>query len=71
MTAVLGFLMTSFGLPIVHRVRRNDLLTIILGISAVTGVIMLLFTGVAPFDPMHQKRLFVLHYEDVSRLLLQ
>lgn len=34
--------------------------------SIVTAVLMGVFTMKVPFDAMHQKRLFVLHLENVS-----
>lgn len=62
--------MTSFGVPFAHRfgpamLRR----ALVLAIPAL-GVVMAFFYNQAPFDEKHQKRLFVIHMENVSRFPL-
>lgn len=68
MTAVLGFLTASNTiLPFSHRVRRSVLLLAVLVVSLFSAITMLIYAyGSQPFDAMHQKRMFVLHFEDVS-----
>jgi hypothetical protein len=53
-------------LPFAHRFSRRVLLRAILLTGALTAVAMAVFSTWEPFDPMHQKRLFVLHMENVS-----
>ncbi|KAG8893391.1 hypothetical protein FRB99_001981, partial [Tulasnella sp. 403] len=67
MTAVLGFFIFSLALPFVHRLRRSVLLSTIISISMASAMIMFAFAlAASPFDAMHQKRMFVLHYEDLN-----
>lgn len=63
----MSFLFLSFVFPLAHRFRRSVLLTTIFGLLLATFVMMLTFAfGRTPFDPMHQKRVFAIHFEDVS-----
>ncbi|KAG8933727.1 hypothetical protein FRC01_007444 [Tulasnella sp. 417] len=66
MTAVLGFLTSATTvLPFSHRVRRSVLLLTVLVVSLFSALTMLIYAyGSHPFDAMHQKRIFVLHFED-------
>lgn len=63
---VVGAFMISFGVPFVHRFGPATLRhALVLAILAL-GVVMAYFYNQAPFDGKHQKRLFVIHMEDVS-----
>ncbi|KAG8991503.1 hypothetical protein FRB90_001316 [Tulasnella sp. 427] len=68
MTALLGFLIAATTvLPFSHRVRRSVLLMVVLIVSLFSGITMLIYAyGSHPFDAMHQKRVFVLHVEDIT-----
>ncbi len=55
------------ALPFAHRFGRRVLVRAALLMTAVTALSMAAFTMMAPFDAMHQKRLFVLHTENVRR----
>lgn len=64
---VLGAVMISFSVPFAHRFGSATLRhALILAIVAL-GVVMAFFYNQASFDEKHQKRLFVIHMEDVSR----
>ena len=52
-------------LPLAHRFGRRALLRGVLLLSMTTFVLMGVFAMRTPFDEMHQKRLFVLHLENV------
>ena len=54
--------------PFVHRFSRRILIRLVIFTSMVTGLAMAIFSMRSPFDPMHQKRLFVIHMENVSVL---
>lgn len=64
-----GFLISANTvLPFSHRVRRSFLLLTVLVVSGFSAITMLIYAyGSQPFDALHQKRVFVLHFEDVSR----
>ena len=64
--ASLGALSLPLLLPFSHRFGRRALFRGIISMSIVTVVLMGIFTMKVPFDAMHQKRLFVLHLENVS-----
>lgn len=53
-------------LPFAHRFGRRALFRGVLYMSVVTVVMMGIFAMKMPFDEMHQKRLFILHLENVS-----
>ncbi|KIO27275.1 hypothetical protein M407DRAFT_73396 [Tulasnella calospora MUT 4182] len=69
MTALLGFLISATTvLPFSHRVRRSALLLAVLVVSLFSAITMLIYAyGSHPFDAMHQKRIFVLHFEDITQ----
>ncbi|KAG8993048.1 hypothetical protein FRB94_011080 [Tulasnella sp. JGI-2019a] len=67
MSSVMSFFVISFLLPFAHKIRRNALLNTIFGLLVATFVIMVTFAfGVSPFDPMHQKRVFAVHFENLN-----
>jgi hypothetical protein len=60
----------ALGLPLIlpfsHRFPRASLHRGVLMLSAVVLVLAALFAAREPFDAMHQKRIFVLHTENVT-----
>lgn len=59
--------MISFGVPFAHRFGPATLRRALVIAILVLGVVMAFFYNQAPFDKKHQKRLFVIHMEDVGR----
>ena len=55
-------------LPFFHRFGHRALLRGVFNVFIVVGVLMALFALRVPFDKMHQKRLFVIHQENVGNL---
>ncbi|KAG8969548.1 hypothetical protein FRC03_001987 [Tulasnella sp. 419] len=67
-TAVVVLLTGSFLLPLAHRVGRKILMNFIIILIGSTAIIMFFFAFVRePYDPMHQKRIFALHVENVGK----
>ncbi|KAF8159229.1 hypothetical protein B0H34DRAFT_655155 [Crassisporium funariophilum] len=64
--AVLGAQALPLVLPFAHRFGRKALFRGVVLMSIVTVVLMGVFAMREPFDKMHQKRLFVLHLENVT-----
>ena len=64
--ASLGAQSLPLLLPFAHRFGRRALFRGVVFMSIVTVVLMGVFAMKVPFDAMHQKRLFVLHLENVS-----
>ena len=64
--AGLGAISLPLLLPFSHRFGRRSLFRGVLSMSIVTVILMGVFAMKVPFDAMHQKRLFVLHLENVS-----
>ncbi|KAH7891014.1 hypothetical protein F5I97DRAFT_2052216 [Phlebopus sp. FC_14] len=62
---VLGAFTTSFAVPFAHRFGPQKLRRALLLAVLVLGAVMAFFYREVPFDRMHQKRLFVLHKEDL------
>lgn len=58
------------ALPFVHRAGRRTLVRAALVCAGATVLAMAVFARRSPFDAMHQRRLFVLHMENVSTLVL-
>ena len=54
------------AIPFSHRFGRKALARSVVLMVLVTGGVMAYFARREPFDSMHQKRLFVLHHENVS-----
>lgn len=59
--------MISFGLPFAHRFGPATLRHLLVLAILALGVVMAFFYNQPPFDQKHQKRLFVIHMEDVSQ----
>ncbi|KAF8624137.1 hypothetical protein AX17_007200 [Amanita inopinata Kibby_2008] len=64
--STLGFQTVSFVLPLAHRFGRRSLLRGIVFLTVLMTMVMAVFAVRKPFDEMHQKRLFVLHLENVT-----
>ncbi|KAI9572020.1 hypothetical protein HD554DRAFT_2016273 [Boletus coccyginus] len=62
---VIGAFMVSFGVPFAHRFGSATLRRTLVFAMLALGVIVAFFYNQAPFDEKHQKRLFVIHMEDV------
>ncbi|KAI0924464.1 hypothetical protein AcW2_005343 [Taiwanofungus camphoratus] len=52
--------------PFMHRFGPRFLARAILLLSMVTAVAIAVFSMKSPFDPMHQKRMFVIHMENIT-----
>jgi len=68
MTALVGAYTFPSVVAFVHRFSRRALVRSVLLLSVLSGVVMLVFREREVFDEMHQKRLFVIHMENVSIL---
>ena len=68
MTALVGAYTFPGVVAFVHRFNRRTLVRSILLLSVLSGVVMLVFKEREVFDEMHQKRLFVIHMENVRTL---
>ncbi|KAF9475846.1 hypothetical protein BDN70DRAFT_953709 [Pholiota conissans] len=64
--ASLGGLSFPLILPLTHRFGRRALLRGIVFLSIIMTVVVSFFATLAPFDQMHQKRLFILHSENIT-----
>jgi type III secretory pathway component EscT len=62
----LGAISLPLLLPFAHRFGRRSLFRGVLIMSIVIVIVIGVFAMKVPFDAMHQKRLFVLHVENVS-----
>ncbi|KAG9308049.1 hypothetical protein JVU11DRAFT_12616 [Chiua virens] len=62
---VLGAFMVSFGVPFAHRFGPAALRRALIFAILALGVVIAFFYNQAPFDRQHQKRLFVIHMEDL------
>ena len=65
MTAVVGAFAYPSLIPFSHRFSRRTLFRSVLCLSLLSGAAMLVFMRREPFDEMHQKRLFIIHMENV------
>jgi len=65
MTALVGAYTFPSVIAFVHRFNRRTLVRSILFLSALSAVTVLVFREREVFDEMHQKRLFVIHMENV------
>lgn len=63
--STIGSLSLPLVLPATHRFGRRALKRGVIFMSVFTAVVMAVFAMKAPFDTMHQKRLFVLYTENV------
>lgn len=64
--SVVGSLSLPLTIPATHRFGRPALKRGVLFLSIVTVLMMAVFARRVPFDAMHQKRLFVLHTENIT-----
>ena len=69
--ASLGGLAFPLVLPFAHRFGRRRLLRGIIVFSIIMTGLIGFFATMEPFDQMHQKRLFILHSENVSKLAFE
>lgn len=65
MTALIGAYTFPNVTAFVHRFNRRTLVRSVLFLSALSAVTMWVFKQREVFDEMHQKRLFILHMENV------
>jgi len=65
MTALIGTYSLPGVVAFVHRYNRRTLVRSVLFVSLLSGVVILVFKQREVFDEMHQKRLFVIHMENV------
>jgi hypothetical protein len=70
MTAYVGAYAVPNVVAFVHRFNRRTLTRSVYLLSVVSVVVMLVFKEREAFDEMHQKRLFVIHMENVRILSL-
>ncbi|KAI0676099.1 hypothetical protein C8Q78DRAFT_369024 [Trametes maxima] len=64
--AITGAYILPLAIPFVHRYGRRILVRAVIVSSLLTGVAMAIFAMRSPFDAMHQKRLFVIHMENIT-----
>ncbi|KAF8201539.1 hypothetical protein BJ912DRAFT_1019472 [Pholiota molesta] len=64
--ASLGGLSFPLTVPFTHRFGRRVLLRGIVFLSIIMTVVIAFFATLEPFDEMHQKRLFILHTENIT-----
>ncbi|KIL62086.1 hypothetical protein M378DRAFT_166083 [Amanita muscaria Koide BX008] len=64
--SVLGLKTVSFALPFAHRFGRKSLGRAVALFSVFTILVMAIFAMRAPFDAMHQKRLFFIHSKNIT-----
>ncbi|KAH9928451.1 uncharacterized protein BXZ73DRAFT_48526 [Epithele typhae] len=64
--AVNGAYIVPLVIPFVHRFSHRILVRAVILLSMVTGISMAFFAMRSPFDDMHQKRLFVIHMENIT-----
>ncbi|KAF9454480.1 hypothetical protein P691DRAFT_692720 [Macrolepiota fuliginosa MF-IS2] len=64
--AVLGAQMLPVLVPFAHRFGHQKLWNGIVLSGIATAIVMAVFSARSPFDEMHQKRLFVLHSENIT-----
>ncbi len=66
--AINGSYMLPLMVPFMHRFSRRTLVRVVVLLAMATGLAVAVFSVRSPFDPMHQKRLFVIHMENVCPL---
>jgi len=64
--AAVGAYNLPLALPFVHRFGHRVLSRSVMLSALVSGLMMAIFSMRSPFDDMHQKRLFVLHHENLQ-----
>lgn len=66
--AVTGAYALPLAIPFIHRYSRAVLVRSIVIVSVLSTLSIAVFFMREPFDAMHQKRLFVIHMENVSHV---
>ncbi|RDX50882.1 hypothetical protein OH76DRAFT_1555381 [Lentinus brumalis] len=64
--AINGSYMLPLMVPFMHRFSRRTLVRVVVLLAMATGLAVAVFSVRSPFDPMHQKRLFVIHMENIT-----
>ncbi|TBU47465.1 hypothetical protein BD309DRAFT_855887 [Dichomitus squalens] len=64
--SITGSFILPLTVPFVHRFSRRTLIRLAIFTSMATGLAMAIFSMRAPFDPMHQRRLFIIHMENIT-----
>ncbi|KAF8217155.1 hypothetical protein K438DRAFT_1798365 [Mycena galopus ATCC 62051] len=64
--SVLGSQALPLAIPFAHRFGRKSLRTLVIVLGAAMLMNMAFYAGKDVFDDMHQKRLFILHLENVT-----
>ncbi|EKM81542.1 hypothetical protein AGABI1DRAFT_69822 [Agaricus bisporus var. burnettii JB137-S8] len=64
--SILGSQIIPALLPFIHRFERRKIWNGIVLSSIATAIVMAVFSMRRPFDEMHQKRLFVIHAENIT-----
>lgn len=67
--STIGAQALPLALPFAHRFGHRVLMRAVLLLGAITALMIVVFSLKAPFDQMHQKRVFVLHMENVRSIL--
>lgn len=68
--AAIGALGLPLLLPFAHRFGRKSLFRGVILMSIITVATTAVFSMKNPFDDMHQKRLFIVHLENVSLFVI-
>ncbi|KAK7024849.1 peptide hydrolase [Favolaschia claudopus] len=66
LVSILGAQAMPLAIPFAHRFGRNSLRQMVIVLSAIALASMAIYARKEVFDEMHQKRLFVLHLENVT-----
>ena len=66
--AIIGSYALPLAIPFIHRYSRAVVVRALFCLSILTVLSMAVFCTREVFDDMHQKRLFVIHMENVSDL---
>ena len=65
LVAILGAPAVPLAIPLMHRFGKKALLRGIIATSVLAAASIAFFSAREPYDPMHQKRVFILHMENV------
>ncbi|RPD64072.1 hypothetical protein L226DRAFT_544758 [Lentinus tigrinus ALCF2SS1-7] len=64
--AITGSYILPLLVPFMHRFSHRILVRAVILLAMLTGLSMAVFSMRSPFDSMHQKRLFVIHMENMT-----
>ncbi|KAI0718042.1 hypothetical protein C8T65DRAFT_706971 [Cerioporus squamosus] len=64
--AINGSYILPLLVPLMHRFGHRTLVRVVVLLAMATGLAIAVFSVRSPFDPMHQKRLFVIHMENIT-----